>query len=72
MALHKKFPGLRCACEPVAADRMERSFWMRLLPGIRAYRCRTCGTDFLASKRSMDALVIAQRQQAFESRRETR
>lgn len=72
MALHKRLPGSRCACEPIAADRIARSFWMRLIPGIRAYHCRTCGTEFLASKRTMDALTIAQRQQAFTARRETR
>lgn len=50
-----------CGCAPLAVDRLRRRFWMRLLRGYRAYRCRTCGRGFLARKALIDALLFAQR-----------
>lgn len=54
-----------CACRPPSLDRLERSPWMRLLPGLRAYHCASCGESFLASKREVTDIMVAHRQQAF-------
>jgi hypothetical protein len=51
----------RCECEPLMAERISRRPWMRLLPGVRAYVCTTCGERFLASKNVVEAAKITQR-----------
>ena len=58
-----------CGCEPLTVDRVKRRGWMRLVLGYRAYRCQTCGNQFMASKRLITDITIDQRQEAFLSRR---
>lgn len=58
-----------CGCEPLEVDRVKRSGWMRLVAGFRAYRCRTCGTEYMASKRLITDITITQRQEAFSTQR---
>jgi hypothetical protein len=60
-----------CACRPPSLERLERSPWMRLLPGLRAYHCTNCGESFLASKREVTEIMVAHRQRAFTHRLET-
>lgn len=62
--------GTRCACSPESLERIKRSGWMRLLPHLRAYGCNLCGREFLARKRTIERLVAAQRQAAFEAKRQ--
>ena len=57
-----------CECEPLAVNRISRSFWMRFVPGARAYACNACGERFLASKRLINAAKIAQRVNTFSHR----
>lgn len=57
-----------CACRPPALERLERRPWMRLLPGLRAYHCPTCGESFLASKREVTDIMVSYRQHAFTHR----
>lgn len=54
-----------CACRPPSLERLERSPWMRLLPGLRAYHCPTCDARFLASKREVTDIMVSHRQRVF-------
>ncbi|WP_219213803.1 hypothetical protein [Variovorax boronicumulans] len=54
-----------CACRPPSLERLERSPWMRLLPGLRAYHCPSCGQSFLASKREVTDIMVSHRQRLF-------
>ena len=58
-----------CGCEPLAVERVKRRGWMRLLLGYRAYRCQTCGDQYMASKRLITDITISQRQEAFVTQR---
>jgi hypothetical protein len=55
----------RCACDRVAAERTPRRLLTRLLPGVRAYVCGTCGERFLASKRLIEEAKTTQRLNMF-------
>lgn len=58
----------RCACAPQRLERVKRSPWMRLLPGVRAYQCQVCGARFLAFRKIVGEIAVAQRREAFGSR----
>jgi hypothetical protein len=44
------FAMFTCRCETPNLYRVERSLWMRLLPGMRLYVCRNCGTRVLRAR----------------------
>lgn len=50
-----------CSCRPLLLERVKRSLWMRLLPGLRAYRCQICGEFFLASKKKINDIQVSER-----------
>lgn len=38
------------SCDLSTLERVPRKFWMRLMPGMRHYRCTACGRKQLAPK----------------------
>jgi hypothetical protein len=43
-----------CSCGAMHITRIHRSVWMRLLPGLRLYRCESCGRRQLRNERAVD------------------
>lgn len=44
----------RCQCHARKLSRIHRRMWMRLLPGMRLYRCANCQRQQLLSRRFVD------------------
>jgi hypothetical protein len=44
------FTMFACRCETPTLYRVQRALWMRLLPGMRLYVCRNCGTRVLRAR----------------------
>jgi hypothetical protein len=43
-----------CSCGATHLGRTHRSAWMHLLPGLRLYRCESCGKRQLRNERAVD------------------
>ncbi|WP_354343476.1 hypothetical protein [Variovorax boronicumulans] len=54
-------PFVRCRCGLAGLERIHRRPWMKFLPGLRFYRCSSCGKPQLALKRAVRDAVIAHR-----------
>lgn len=51
-AITPRLKMLRCSCEAKKYTRRQRTFWMRLIPGLRLYSCASCDCNVLAPKGS--------------------
>ncbi|WP_147400354.1 hypothetical protein [Acidovorax cavernicola] len=59
-------PFIRCRCGLASLERIHRRSWMKFLPGLRFYRCSSCGKPQLASKRAVREAVIARRSHQYQ------